>query len=65
MISVEVMDRIKTFILPNYEKIYAKEMLFFAKEFERNVIAVLHILIQEQDFLMYLHKICLQMHLMY
>ena len=35
MISVEVMDRIKTFILPNYEKIYAKEMLFFAKEIRK------------------------------
>ena len=29
MISVEVMDRIKTFILPNYEKIYAKEIILF------------------------------------
>ena len=31
MISVEVMDHIKTFILPNYEMIFAKEMLLFAK----------------------------------
>lgn len=31
MISVEVIDHIKTFILPNYEMIFAKEMLLFAK----------------------------------